>query len=312
MCRLGIGGGVDELKRIGVFTRVVEAKSFSEAARQLGVAKSAVSKQVSLLEKEVGVRLLNRSTRSISLTEAGEIFYRHCSDIVTRTHVALDELRQYQNQPTGTLRVSSPISFGTVHLVPVIKELRSLYPHLKIELLLEDRIINMVDEGVDLAIRIGWMQDSSLVAKKLCESPMVVFASPEYLAKHSAPKHPEDLVDHQWISLSLLKAPLRWNFKKQGNKSGKTHTVQMNSPIKSNSIDAVASLALAGQGISALANYTVQSHLQSGALTQLLANYELKPVGIYAVYPHREHMPPKVRAFMDFLSRRCQQASWSE
>jgi len=299
---------VDELKRIGVFTRVVEAKSFSEAARQLGVAKSAVSKQVSLLEKEVGVRLLNRSTRSISLTEAGDIFYRHCSDIVTRTHVALDELRQYQNQPTGTLRVSSPISFGTAHLVPVIKELRSLYPHLKIELLLEDRIVNMVEEGIDLAIRIGWLPDSNLIAKKLCESAMVVFASPEYLAKHPAPTHPKQLVDHQWISLSVLKAPLRWSFEK----NGKNEVVQVNSPIKSNSIDAVTSLALAGQGISALTKYTVESHFQSGALTQLLPNYHLEPVGIYAVYPHREHVPPKVRAFMEFLSRRCQQASWSE
>jgi len=299
---------VDELKRIGVFTRVVEAKSFSEAARQLRVAKSAVSKQVSLLEKEVGVRLLNRSTRSISLTEAGDIFYRHCSDIVTRTHVALDELRQYQNQPTGTLRVSSPISFGTAHLVPVIKELRSLYPHLKIELLLEDRIVNMVEEGIDLAIRIGWLPDSNLIAKKLCESPMVLFSSPEYLAKYGTPKQPNDLLDHQWISLSLLKSPLRWRFEK----NGKSQVVQVSSPIKSNSVDAVASLALAGQGISALTKYTVESHFQSGALTQVLPDYLLEPVGIFAVYPHREHVPPKVRAFMDFLYRRCQQASWSE
>jgi len=299
---------VDELKRVGVFTRVVEAKSFSEAARQLGVAKSAVSKQVSLLEKEVGVRLLNRSTRSISLTEAGEIFYRHCQDIVTRTHVALDELRQYQNQPTGTLKVSSPISFGTSHLVPIIKELRALYPHLKIELLLEDRIINMVEEGVDLAIRIGWMQESNLVAKKLCQVPMVAFASPDYLAKMGIPKKPSDLTDHHFISMSLFNAPLRWNFEK----NGKSETVQMHSPVKSNSPDAVVSLALAGQGISALANNMVFDHIDSGALLPVLPGFNLKPVGIYAVYPHREHMPPKVRAFMDFLSRRCQQAPWSE
>jgi len=298
---------VDELKRVGVFTRVVEAKSFSEAARQLGVAKSAVSKQVSLLEKEVGVRLLNRSTRRISLTEAGDIFYRHCQDIVTRTHVALDELRQYQNQPTGTLKVSSPISFGTSHLVPVIKELRALYPHLKIELLLEDRIINMVEEGVDLAIRVGWMQESNLVAKKLCEVPMVVFASPDYLAKMGVPKKPCDLLDHHFISMSLFKAPLRWNFEKNGN----SETVQVHSSVKSNSPDAVVSLAVAGQGISALANNMVFKHIESGALMPVLSSFNLKPVGIYAVYPHREHMPPKVRAFMDFLSRRCDQAPWS-
>jgi DNA-binding transcriptional LysR family regulator len=277
---------VDELKRVGVFTRVVEAKSFSEAARQLGVAKSAVSKQVSLLEKEVGIRLLNRSTRNISLTEAGEIFYRHCQDVITRTHVALDELRQYQNQPTGTLKVSSPISFGTAHLVPVIKELRSLYPHLKIELLLEDRIINIVEEGVDLAIRIGWIQESNLVAKKLCQVPMVAFASPEYLAKMGLPKTPSDLPNHQFISLNLFKAPLRWRFEK----NGKAQTVQMNSPIKSNSPDAVLSLAMAGQGISILANNMAFHQIQAGTLLPVLPSFNLEPVGIYAVYAHREHV----------------------
>jgi len=128
------------------------------------------------------------------------------------------------------------------------------------------------------------------------------------LAKYGTPKQPNDLLDHQWISLSLLKSPLRWRFEK----NGKNEVVQVSSPIKSNSVDAVASLALAGQGISALTKYTVESHFQSGALTQVLPDYLLEPVGIFAVYPHREHVPPKVRAFMDFLSRRCQQASWSE
>ena len=138
---------MDELKRVSVFTKVVEAKSFSEAARQLGVAKSAVSKQISQLEKEVGIRLLNRSTRSLSLTEAGEIFYQHSAEIVNRANIALNELREYQNQPTGTLRISSPVSFGVTQLMPVVKELRCMYPQLKIELLFEDRIINVVEKG---------------------------------------------------------------------------------------------------------------------------------------------------------------------
>lgn len=297
---------MDELKRIGVFTRVVETKSFSEAARQLGVAKSAVSKQIAQLEKEVGVRLLNRTTRSLSLTEAGEIFYRHSCEIVNRTKIALSELREYQNQPTGKLRISCPVSFGTQHLVSVIKEVRALYPLLKIDLLLEDRIINMVEEGVDLAIRIGWLQESNLVAKKICETPVTVFSSPEYLAQKTIPKTPQDLQQHDWISLSLFSAPLTWEFVKKGEK----HSVQMRSHLKSNSVAAVVALAKSGQGISALSKFCVQEDIEQGLLQPLLTDYTLEPTGIYAVYPHREHVPPKVRIFIDFLSKHCHNATW--
>jgi DNA-binding transcriptional LysR family regulator len=303
---------VDELKRIGVFTRVVETKSFSEAARQLGVAKSAVSKQIAQLEKEVGVRLLNRTTRSLSLTEAGEIFYRHSAEIVNRTKIALSELREYQNQPTGTLRISSPVSFGTQHLVPVIKEVRALYPLLKIDLLLEDRVINMVEDGVDLAIRIGWLQESNLVAKKICETPVIVFASPEYLAQKGTPKIPQDLQQHDWISLSLFSSPLTWEFEKKGQKqSAQKQKVQMHSQLKSNSVAAVIALAKSGQGISALSKFVMQDDIDQGLLQPLLTDYQLAPTGVYAVYPHREHVPPKVRIFIDFLSKHCHNAAWT-
>ena len=307
---------MDELKRIGVFTRVVETKSFSEAARQLGVAKSAVSKQIAQLEKEVGVRLLNRTTRSLSLTEAGEIFYRHSADIVNRTQIALSELREYQNQPTGTLRISCPVDFGAQHLVPVIKQVRALYPLLKIDLLLEDRVINMVEDGVDLAIRIGWLQESNLVAKKICETPVIVFASPEYLAQKGTPKIPQDLQQHDWISLSLFSSPLTWQFEKKGQKqSAQKHNVQkqkvqMHSQLKSNSVAAVVALAKSGQGISALSKFVVQDDIDQGLLQPLLTDYELEASGIYAVYPHREHVPPKVRIFIDFLSKYCHNAAW--
>ncbi|MEH6625026.1 MAG: LysR family transcriptional regulator [Motiliproteus sp.] len=297
---------MDELKRIGVFTRVVEANSFSEAARQLGVAKSAVSKQVSLLEKEVGVRLLNRSTRKLSLTEAGQIYYQHCAEIVGRAEIALNELRQYQHQPTGTLRVASPISFGIAHLVPVVKELRSLYPLLKIDLLLEDRVINMVEEGVDLSIRVGWLEESSLVARKLGESRMVVVASPDYLARHGVPRKPEELSQHQWLSLSLLSAPLRWVFK---NDKGEQR-VQMQSSLKTNSVDALMEMAKQGLGVTVLAKFVVCEAMQQGELVPLLEDYQLGPVGVYAVYPHRGHVPPKIRVFLDFLEKRSQYASW--
>lgn len=300
------GDAVDELKRIGVFTRVVETKSFSEAARQLGVAKSAVSKQIAQLEKEVGVRLLNRTTRSLSLTEAGEIYYRHSADIVSRTKIALSELREYQNQPMGTLRISCPVGFGTQHLVPVIKQVRALYPLLKIDLLLEDRVINMVEDGVDLAIRIGWLQESNLVAKKICETPVIVFASPEYLAQKGTPKVPQDLQQHDWVSLSLFSSPLTWQFEHRGQKQ----SVQMHSQLKSNSVAAVLALVKSGQGISALSKFVMQDDIDSGLLQPVLTDYQLAPTGVYAVYPHREHVPPKVRIFIDFLSKHCHNAAW--
>lgn len=298
---------MDELKRVAVFTQVVEAKSFSEAARRLGVAKSAVSKQISLLEKEVGVRLINRSPRQLSLTEAGDIFYRHCAEIVHRAEIARSELRQYQNQPTGTLRVTSPIDFGTSQLVPVVKQLRGLYPQLKIELLFEDRVVNMVEEGVDLAIRVGWMQESNLVAKPMGHTPLVVFAAPEYVAKHGTPQTPKALVEHQWLALSLFPAPLRWQFPVGDTKQ----LVQMHSSLKANSAEAVVAMAKAGLGVSVIAKYAIEDELKSGQLVQLLADFPLDPIGIYAVYAHRDHVPPKVRVFMEFLSKRCVNASWA-
>lgn len=300
---------MDELKRVGVFTKVVQAQSFSEAARRLGVAKSAVSKQISLLEQEVGVRLLNRSTRKLSLTEAGEIYYRHCEQIVHRADIALNELRQYQNQPTGTLRVSSPISFGSALLIPVIKELRSLYPMLNIDMQLSDQVVNMVEEGIDLAVRVGKLQDSTLIAKKLCDTPIVVFASPEYLARYGTPTTPAELADHQWITLSILSAPIVGSFHHKTTHQLVEHTV--NSNLKINSVDAVIDAAVQGLGITAMVKATVHEELRSGKLIPILDDYELGPRGVYALYPHREHLPPKVRIFMDFLEKYCARASWS-
>ena len=300
---------MEELKRVGIFTKVVQAQSFSEAARRIGVAKSAVSKQVRLLEQEVGVRLLNRSTRKLSLTEAGEIYYRHCVQIVNRADIALNELRQYQNQPTGTLRVSSPIPFAKALLIPVIKELRSLYPLLKIDLQLDDKVVNMVEEGIDLTVRIGQLPDSNLIAKKLCDTPVVVFASSEYLAKHGKPKSPMDLSEHQWISLSILSAPIVGSFQHKSTSQQVEH--QINSNLKTNSVDAVIEAAKQGLGISALVETIVHEEVRTGKLIPILEDYELAPRGIYAVYPHREHLPPKVRIFMDFLEKHCNTANWA-
>lgn len=301
---------MDELKRIGVFTKVVEAQSFSEAARRLGIAKSAVSKHVRLLEEEVGVRLLNRSTRNLSLTEAGKIYYRHCEHIVSRADIALNELRQYQNQPTGTLRVSSPVSFGRALLIPVIKELRTLYPLLKIDLHLSDEVVNMVEEGIDLTVRVGQLKDSTLIARKLCSMPICVFASPQYIAKYGRPKTPSELIDHHWIALSFLSSPIVGQFIDKS--TGKEVPHQITSSLKSNSVDAVIDAAIHGLGISAVVESIVAEHIAAGRLVALLEGYQLAPREVYAIYPHREHLPPKVRVFMEFLKKHCESASWAK
>lgn len=300
---------MEELKRVGIFTKVVEAESFSEAARRLGIAKSAVSKHIKLLEEEVGVRLLNRSTRKLSLTEAGQIYYRHCEHIVSRADIALNELRQYQNQPTGTLRISSPVSFGRAILIPVIKEMRSIYPLLNIDLHLNDEVVNMVEEGIDLAVRVGKLPDSTLIARKLCKMPVTVFASPQYLALHGEPNTPQELAEHNWITLSILSAPIVGEFIHK--ETGKISPHVVSSSLKSNSVDAVIDAAVHGLGLSAVVQAVVAEHITAGRLVPVLTDYELAPRDIYAIYPHREHLPPKVRVFMEFLTKYCDNASWA-
>jgi len=300
---------VDELKRIGVFTKVVQAKSFSEAARQLGVAKSAVSKQIRLLEEQIDAQLFNRSTRKLSLTEAGKIYYRHCEHIVLRAEFALDELRNYQNQPTGTLRVSAPVPFGRTILIPVIKQLRELYPKLNVDLQLDDKIINVVEQGIDLTLRVGSLQDSNLIAKKLCDTPAMLIASPQYLANYGVPTSPSALVSHQWLALSVQASPYSKTF--LHNITGEKTSVSLQGSLSINSVEAIIVAALNGLGVAMLAKVTIEELLSSGQLVSLLPDYQAPPVPIYAVYPHREFLPAKVKVFLKLLQNYCANASWS-
>jgi len=300
---------MEELKRIGVFTKVVQAKSFSEAARQLGVAKSAVSKQIRLLEEQIDAQLFNRSTRKLSLTEAGKIYYRHCEHIVNRAEFALDELHNYQNQPTGTLRISAPIPFGRAILIPVLKQLRELYPRLNVDLQLDDKIVNVVEQGIDLTLRVGALQDSNLIAKKLCDTPAMLIASPEYLANHGVPFEPTELMNHQWLALSVQASPHSKTF--YHKKTAEQKQVSLQGSISINSVEAIISAALSGLGVAMLAKVTVEEALNAGKLVCLLPDYQAAPVPIYAVYPHREHLPAKVKVFLKLLEQYCANASWS-
>ncbi|MEN8180296.1 MAG: LysR family transcriptional regulator [Pseudomonadota bacterium] len=292
---------MEDLKRMAIFSAVVDAKSFSEAARRLGIAKSAISKHVSLLEQHLGVRLLNRTTRRLSLTEAGEKFYQSCARIVNEANEATREARRLQEQAVGTLKLSSTIAFGSKHLAPVISQFHEKHPELKIDLLLDDYVINIIEEGIDLSIRIGWLPESNLVARKLFMSPRIVVATPEYLKKHGRPQTPTELVNHNWIVVTLLPSPQRCTFKRNGQQQ----TVHVMSTTRTNSIGASLALVKNGDGITAVSSYLIEEDIKAGRLVPLLTKYETDEVGIFAVYPDRHHVPAKVRLFIDALNDYC-------
>lgn len=290
---------MDDLRRMVIFSHVVEAKSFSTAARRLGIAKSAVSRHISLLEKSVGVRLLNRTTRSLSLTEIGEIYYQSCARIVAEAEDATRRITRLQDQLSGTLRVASPIILGNRFIAPLLVDFMRLHPSLNVELLLEDQVVDMVDSGIDVGIRVGWLKDSGLVARKIGESPRLLCASPDYIERRGKPEKPEQLSDHDSIIFSLLPTPYHWRFVK----NRKEKRVQIKGQVKTNNADAVRSFLLSGAGLAALSDFLVADDIKAGRLVQLLPDYDCGSAGIYAVFMDRRYQQAKVRLFIDFLSR---------
>lgn len=289
---------MEDLKRMAIFSAVVDAKSFSEAARRMSIAKSAISKHVSLLEQHLGVRLLNRTTRRLSLTEAGEKFYQRCAHIVSEANEATREVRQLQEQPMGTLKLSSTVAFGTKHLVPLLSKFHQEHPELKVDLQLSDDVINIIEEGIDLSIRIGWLPESNLVARRLFTAPRIVVASPQYLKKHGTPRTPTELVNHNWIIVTLLPHPQRCTFKRNGQQQ----TVHIMSSTRTNSIGASLAFVRNGDGITSVSSYLIEEDIKAGRLVPLLTDYETEEVGVFAVYPDRHHIPAKVRLFINTLT----------
>ena len=285
---------------MAIFYHVVEAASFSGAARKLGIAKSAVSRHVSLLEKNIGARLLNRSTRSLSLTEVGESYFLSCARIVTEAETASRRVSQLQDEPLGTLRVAGPQSLASqLVLGPMVKQFIQRYPALNIELLLDDRVVDMVSEGIDVSIREGWLPDSNLVARKLVDLPIMLCASPEYIACNGAPESPSELMGHEGIIFTLFPSPSHWTFKHNNH----SERIQIKSRLKTNSVIAMRSLLLSGAGIASLPSYQVLEDIKAGRLVHLLPKYDCGSAGIYAVYQDRQYQQARVRLFIDFMAR---------
>ncbi len=287
---------MDSLKRMVVFSHVAETRSFSAAARRLGIARSAVSRQIALLEASVGARLLNRTTRSVSLTDAGETYYRSCVRVIDEMEAATQRIKQLRDEPSGVLRVAGPTGFGT-QLASLASGFARRHAGLDLELLLDDRLVDMVDEGIDVSVRIGWLSDSSLIARHLCDSPRVLCASPDYIERHGMPRAPGELATHRHIIFTRLPTPHQLTFTHNGRKE----SVPLKGRIKTNSAIAVRALVLNGSGISTLSHFLVDEDIVAGRLVHLLPEYDCGSAGIHAVYHDRHYQQAKVRLFVDYL-----------
>jgi DNA-binding transcriptional LysR family regulator len=290
----------DPLEGISVFAAVVEAESFSGAARNLRRSKAAVSLQIQKLEDRLNVRLLNRTTRQLSLTEEGRAFYEHAQRILDEAKEAHDALDNLNSEPRGTLRLNAPMSFGQLHLGSAIADFMTLHPDIRIDLELNDRLIDLVEDGYDMAIRIASLPDSSLIARRLAPCRRVVLASPDYWDTHGRPEHPRDLKNHNALIYSYVAEPNKWTFQKDGQ----TFTVPVSGRYRANNGEVHLKAAMHGLGVYLCPTFFCCDQLKNGSLERVLAEYEPEPISVYAVYPHRRHLATRVRAFVDFLSER--------
>ena len=287
---------------IELFVRTIEVGNFSELGRQLQMAPSSISRQINALEEELGVRLLQRTTRKINLTEAGQIYYEKARKILSDLDDAHLAITQLQSSPKGLLRINVAIPFGERNIVPLIPGFLALYPELNIDLTLEDRKIDLVEERVDLAIRIGRLDDSSIVARKLADNKFVVCAGSKYLETHGTPSLPDDLFQHNCITNKNIYHSDIWQFSKDGS----LQEISVSGNFKANSGGALYSAMLSNLGIAALPTWYVGDDIKQGNLERVLPDYEIilpamKDSAIYALYPAGQYLPPKVRAFIDYL-----------
>ncbi|SMC17665.1 DNA-binding transcriptional regulator, LysR family [Andreprevotia lacus DSM 23236] len=286
-----------DLNRLELFIAVYEAGGFSAAADRLGVAKSLVSQQVARLEAELGVALFTRSTRRVAPTEAGEALYRDCTPLLAALGQVVARAGETRAALEGRLRLTAPVDYACGALGPWLAEFALLHPALEVEVIVSDHVLDMVGEGLDLAIRMGALHDSSLHALKLGDFAQLPIAAPALLDRHAPLQQPSDLATLPWVVLSQLKSPLNWSFTAG---SEQAH-VRMRPVMRANSASLVLHMVRAGVGASVLPDFMVADALAAGQLIQLLPAWSLPKGGIYAVYPAAQYLPAKVRALIDFL-----------
>jgi DNA-binding transcriptional LysR family regulator len=287
-----------EIGAIPVFVAVAENGSFAAAARKLGITKSAVSKRIGGLESHLGAQLFHRSTRSISLTEAGEIYLAHAIQALGSAQEAEDAVAALQGDPVGHLKVSAPMSFGQLHVAPAIPEFLRLHSGITLELSMDDRFVDLVDSGMDLALRAGSLPDSALIARKLAPIHSVIVAAPAYLDRAGAPLHPQDLMDHDCLHYAYSRDPLEWKFIGDDGEIA----VRTKGRFRVNNSEALCTTLVAGLGIGRLPTFIAGAHLAAGRLQRVLPNFLMPEQALYAVFPERQHVPAKVRAFVEYFA----------
>lgn len=283
-----------------VFVKVAEAGSLSGAARALDTSNPTVTRQLADLEAHLNARLFNRSTRRLSLTETGAAYLERCRQLLQDLDEATLAASMSAARPVGTLRVNAPVSFAVNYLARALPEYALRYPDVKLDLTLSDRVVDLVEEGVDVAIRIGRIQDSALVARQIASARIFVCAAPSYLKKHGTPKGPADLVDHACLTYSYRSIRDEWEFVRDG----KTNTVRVKGRLDANNGDLLREAAIAGMGIIEQPSFIVGDAIRQKKLVPLLPDYDRPKLAIYAVYPNRKHLSAKVRTFVDYLADR--------
>ena len=294
---------MDKLAAIRAFVSVAEEGGFSAAAQELGVSKSAASRQIAALEEALGAQLLKRSTRIVRLTDSGYAYLERSRAFLADLEEADRAVAALHNEPRGLLRINAPMSFGMSHAAPAVAEFMARYPELQVALILNDRFVDPYDEGFDVTLRIGELEDSSLAARKLAQIEMGLFASPAYIERHGRPRGPDDLKSHWALHYGKPAAQVEWELR-----GGTAETVSIRYRLCSNNGNALRVAALAGLGIALVPAFLMREDVQNGTLVTILDGFEPKPINLYAIYPPTRFLAAKVRVFIDFLAQRFSQA----
>jgi len=299
---------MDKFQEMRAFVGVVDSGSFVGAADALGMSKPTVSRYVGDLEARLGIRLLQRTTRKLSLTEEGEVFHARCKELLANVDEAEAEITSHRGEVAGQLKLSVPVTFGELHLAPLWGRFLARHPKVTLDVSLSDRTVDLVDEGFDAAVRIARLPASSLVSRKLSSTRLVLCASPKYLKRHGVPRHPDELAAHAILNYTLLATGDHWEFD-----GPKGRVVAKVTPrFRSNSGATCLAGALQDLGIILQPTFLVAQELRSGTLVEVLPQYRSSEIGVYVIYPTRKHVPPKVRMLVEFLVAAFRARPWPD
>jgi len=291
---------MDKVASLRAFVKVVQSGSFAEAGRELRLSRSAISKYVGDLEESLGVQLLNRTTRHVSPNENGQLYFERAIVILSEIDSADQAVTQLQAMPRGLLRVNAPMSFGTIKLGPALADFMTKYPQLQLQIVLSDDLVDAVQDGFDVTLRIAELESSSLIARKIAPMPRVICASPDYLERHGTPLHPQDLRDHVSLTYGFLLTGNQWKLTGEDG----AHWIQPAWSLCVNNAEVLRDVALKGRGVALIPRFIATDELKSGELRAVLDDFQAPPLSLYAIYPPTRHLSVKVRLFIDFLVER--------